>query len=63
MTNRTVLKVVTSLGCLLVTLFAGAPRTTAQGQSGTTLAASKTATGHTVRTYTWTITKSVTPAG
>ena len=34
----------------------------AQGQSGTTLSATKTATGHWTRTFRWTIDKSVTPA-
>ncbi len=63
MMNRTVFKVVASVGCLLVTLFASAPRATAQGQSGTTLTASKTATGHTVRTFSWGIAKSATPTG
>lgn len=63
MSRKTARRVAGTLGCLLAITLAGAPTAMAQGQSGTTLSATKTATGHTLRTFTWTITKSVTPAG
>lgn len=62
MISKTARRVAVALGCLLAITFAGAPEAWAQGQSGTTLTATKTAAGHRVRTFTWDLTKSVTPA-